>query len=133
MQVPTWLPGFICYLSGCKFWLLSIRLHTSYQISSPIFYAQPSEVAVLKDWNLSIRPFLGQVPSSILRSAALHRFHQEHACLFQCIIYTLRLINDARIESDNACCFGLRHDTRNPLNVISHEKVKIVVTQSHWL
>ena len=58
-----------------------------------------SYLAVLFDWNLSRRPFLGQVFDLDLQFCT--EFDSEYADLFLCPIFTQRSMNDRKIERSN--------------------------------
>ena len=78
--------------SNIAFHLRLIWLRTLIVIDSepcqrlfPTFCAQPSEKSVLFDWNLSRRPFLGQLINlDLLLNTGLDL---KHADLFLCLIF----------------------------------------------
>ena len=76
----------------------------SCQGSFPSFWTPSSEVAVLFNWNLCRHLFLSQVLKLDLLLCT--GFNLEHADLFLCPIFTLRPMNDWKIEQSNELCFS---------------------------
>ena len=68
------------------------------------FCAQPSEVAVLLNLNLSRCQSLGQVVNLDLLLCT--GFDKEHVVLFLCHILTQRPMNDCKFEQSYGRCFG---------------------------
>ena len=120
MLVTTWL-------SNIAFQLWPIWLQTLVPLDSesrlayfPSFCAQPSEVTVLFNLNLSRRPFLQQVVD--LHLLLCTGFNSEHVFLFPCHIFTQRPMTDRKIEWSNGRCFGWQCLANSIEIFISHEK-----------
>ena len=98
----------VSYTSNIAFHLRPIWLQTlvaidsdSCQTSFPIFYAPPSEVAVLFNSILSRHPFFGQIVYLDLQLCS--GFDSEHDDLFVCPIYTQRSMSDRKNERSSFC------------------------------
>ena len=88
--VSPWLENIAFHLRSIWLQTLVMIESESCQTSFPSFFSPPSEVAVLLNWNLSRRPFLGhRRASGRVRSAPLHRirFGTCFFCLPQTIFY----------------------------------------------
>ena len=88
----------------------------------PSFCAQPSEVSVLLDSNLSRCPFLRQVVDTDLLLCS--GFNLEHAVLFLCHIFAQRRMNDRKIEQSNWHCLGLQQLLAYSMEISFHMKKK---------
>ena len=88
--VSPWLENIAFHLRPIWLQTLVMIESESCQTSFPSFFSPPSEVAVLLNWNLSRRPFLGhRRASGRVRSAPLHRirFGTCFFCLPQTVFY----------------------------------------------
>ena len=123
-------------LSNIAFHLQPIWLQTLIAIDSeshltlfPSICAQLSEVVALFDWNMSRRPFLGQVVDSDL--LLFTGFNLEHAVLFLRHTFTQEPMNDRKIEWSYGRCFGRQQLLADSIkNFISHENKKWLVGES---
>ena len=79
---------FICYQNGSKFWLQSNQI-----VPEINFSTSSSEVAVLLDWNLSRRPFLGLLDMSLIEICCFAQdwwgFDLYHVDLFLCPVFAI--------------------------------------------
>ena len=91
----------------------------------PTLCEQPSELAVLFNWNLNRRPFLRQVFNLDLLLCT--RFYSENACMFLCLCFTQRWINNKTIAPKAKHCICLQHllaKTIKNYSQLEHEKKK---------
>ena len=88
---------FTCDQFGCKLWLPSIQNYARHRFEVSKLLYTAIKVAVLFDWNLSMRPFLGQVVDldllrasplcchfgSVAESCRLGRSLLSRSCMFE--------------------------------------------------
>ena len=115
---------------GWNIFCLHYKLQTLVVIDSglcltsfPSFCAQPWEVAVLFNLNLSRRPFLRQVVNLDLLLCT--GFYSELPALFLSHFSTQEPMNYHKMELCHGRCFGLQQLLPNSIeNFISHKKIK---------
>ena len=109
--VTTWLSNIAFHLRPIWLQTLAEIDSESCQRSFQSFCAQPSEVAVLLDLNLSRRPFLRQVVDLDLLLCT--GFDSEPVVLFQCDIFTQRPTMIERLSK--AMCAALVGNNFSPI------------------
>ena len=103
LQATTWLSKFPLHLRRFRLQTLVAIDLESRQTLFPSFCGPPSEVAVLFDRNLGIRPIPGQVVNLDLLLCT--GFDSQRVDLFPCLILTQRPMSDRKIERRNERCF----------------------------